>query len=87
VRRALLLAVAVACVAATWPGSVATAGAQDDDRFALGVLRRDGVLLPFAFDGRRWSTPWPADLRQDLPITIERCARSLVGPRQLGHPP
>jgi hypothetical protein len=71
-RRAVLLAVALACVAAIWPGTAAIARSQDDDRFVLGVLRRDGVLLPFAsFDGRRWSTPWPADLRQELPITID----------------
>lgn len=48
-----------------------TASAQDDGAFALGVLRRDGIVLPFAaFDGRRWSQPWPADLRPDLPISL-----------------
>jgi hypothetical protein len=28
--------------------------------FTVGVLRRDGVIIPFAaFDGKRWSSPWP----------------------------
>ncbi len=28
--------------------------------FALGVLRRDGIVIPFAtFDGRRWRHDWP----------------------------
>jgi hypothetical protein len=32
--------------------------------FVLGVVRRDGIVIPFSsFDGKRWDTPWPADLR------------------------
>jgi hypothetical protein len=28
--------------------------------FGVGVLRRDGIIVPFAaFDGKTWSTPWP----------------------------
>jgi hypothetical protein len=36
------------------------------------VLRRDGLLVPFAtFDGRGWSVPWPdSDLNVPLPISI-----------------
>ena len=31
--------------------------------FAIGALRRDGIVSPFAvFDGKHWSVPWPADL-------------------------
>jgi hypothetical protein len=39
----------------------------------LGVLRRDGIVSPFAaFDGKRWTAPWPSDLRSlELPISIE----------------
>jgi hypothetical protein len=47
----LLLA---ATLIATWPG--------DDDknhRFALAVLRRDGVMLPFASYDGSWSVEWP----------------------------
>jgi len=49
-------------------------GAKPDTRspFALGVLRRDGVLMPFAsFNGRSWSADWP-DPHSDavLPISL-----------------
>ena len=34
------------------------------DPFTIGLLRRDGIVTPFAaFDGREWTSPWPADLR------------------------
>ena len=44
---------------------------QPRERFLLGVMRRDGVILPFAaFDGR-WSMPWPSSLRNvELPATL-----------------
>jgi len=30
------------------------------DAFDVGLLRRDGVIIPFAaFDGQHWSAPWP----------------------------
>jgi hypothetical protein len=39
--------------------------------FAVGVLRRDGVIIPFAaYDGRRWSDHWPAP-SADLTIPID----------------
>jgi hypothetical protein len=46
--------------------------AQPRERFTLGVLRRDGVILPFAsFDGD-WSMPWPVSTRDlELPITLD----------------
>ena len=45
--------------------------AQPREQFLLGVMRRDGVILPFAaFDGR-WSQPWPSSLRNvELPATL-----------------
>ena len=45
--------------------------AQSRERFLLGIMRRDGVVLPFAaFDGR-WSEPWPSSLRNlELPATL-----------------
>lgn len=50
--------------------------------FTIGVLRRDGIVIPFAaFDGRDWSMPWPtepwptglrqAGPRQELPNSLE----------------
>ncbi len=40
--------------------------------FTLGVLRRDGVVVPFAaWDGSRWGNRWPAPgRREDIPITV-----------------
>ena len=39
----------------------------------IGLLRRDGVVTPFAtFDGREWASPWPAELRMlEVPISLE----------------
>lgn len=41
--------------------------------FVLGVLRRDGIVSPFAsFDGRRWRARWPLDMRnRDVPISLD----------------
>jgi hypothetical protein len=49
--------------------------------FVLGVLRRDGVVLPFAvYGGRNWQASWPADTRyQELPITLESIDRDWWG--------
>ena len=46
---------------------------RTDDRpgFAVGVLRRDGVLIPFAtYDGRKWTNRWPAEQAEDVPIGL-----------------
>lgn len=42
-------------------------------KFVMGVLRRDGVVVPFAaYDGRRWRGRWPDDIRsRELPISLE----------------
>jgi hypothetical protein len=40
--------------------------------FVLSVLRRDGIVLPFAaFDGRRWSRRWPERVPVELPISLD----------------
>ena len=37
--------------------------AADTPPFTVAVLRRDGVIIPFAtFDGKNWSAPWPQSL-------------------------
>jgi hypothetical protein len=38
----------------------------------LGVLRADGILVPFAaFDGGDWKTSWPADISgREVPVTL-----------------
>jgi hypothetical protein len=49
--------------------------------FVLGVLRRDGIVHPFAaFDGKRWAAPWPEDLRYvELPISLDGVPRGWWG--------
>ncbi|HKB12245.1 MAG TPA: hypothetical protein VKD69_16400 [Vicinamibacterales bacterium] len=60
--RALTIGVALAA---------AVAFADDRTRFAVGVLRRDGIILPFAtFDGKRWAAPWPAPTN-DLTVPVD----------------
>jgi hypothetical protein len=51
-------------------------------KFTLGLLRRDGVLLPFAaFDGHRWSVPWPAaNTTVPLPISVGDIPAKWFGP-------
>ena len=46
---------------------------EDASKFVIGVLRRDGGVIPFAtFDGRRWRARWPADVRnRELPISLD----------------
>jgi hypothetical protein len=40
-------------------------------RFTVAILRRDGVIVPFAtFDGSRWSNRWPATQARDIPIGL-----------------
>ena len=53
--------------------AVASMALAGDSRaaFAVGVLRRDGLVLPFAFfDGKRWDAPWRPPNR-DLAVPID----------------
>jgi hypothetical protein len=45
---------------------------ESTGKFVLGVLRRDGIVTPFAmFDGDDWRVRWPADVRnRELPISL-----------------
>jgi len=47
--------------------------APEVDRGSIAVLRRDGLMVPFAsFRGTRWVAQWPAGLRGvELPINLE----------------
>ena len=39
--------------------------------FTLAVLRRDGVIIPFAsFEGNRWVNRWPAEQAMEVPIGL-----------------
>jgi hypothetical protein len=46
--------------------------AAGDEKFAVGVLRRDGIVIPFAtFDGRRWRRDWPEPRTSvDVPASV-----------------
>jgi hypothetical protein len=60
VAGALLLALGAAGAASDAPRAV----------FGVGVLRRDGIIIPFgAFDGKRWTNNWPAP-QDDLTVPI-----------------
>ncbi len=74
-RRALVLATLLLSAVALLP-------AAPRETFALGVLRRDGVLIPFtAFNGRDWSTPWPvSDTAAPLPIGLDDVPKKWWGP-------
>ena len=61
----------VIIIGLSWP---ATTISQDRvSEAVLAVLRRDGIVTPFAaFDGRRWTARWPVELRNiDLPISLD----------------
>jgi hypothetical protein len=46
-----------------------------DAAFTVGVLRRDGIVVPFAtYDGRRWSSHWP---RPAIELTVPTDLRSV----------
>jgi hypothetical protein len=58
--------------------------AQSADRLLLGVMRRDGVIVPFAFFDGDWSAPWPAGIHNlDLPVTLAGVPKKWWG----GEPP
>jgi hypothetical protein len=59
------------------------AASSGPERGMLAVLRRDGLLVPFAaFKGDNWSTPWPIDLRnKELPINLDAVPNDWWGGR------
>lgn len=60
----------------------AAAAADRPGAFGVGVLRRDGVIVPFAaFDGKRWSAPWPEPaLELTVPIDLRAVPSRWWGP-------
>ena len=63
--------------------AVAAAWGAERDKFSLAVLRRDGVMIPFAsFDGNAWSLQWPAsDVNVPLPISRGDIPKKWWGPQ------
>jgi hypothetical protein len=57
--------------------------ASRSDHLVLAVVRNDGILLPFAaFNGRKWSAPWPFLQRNFGPTTIELPVNLASVPRE-----
>ena len=89
---AAVLAPAVAGLMARTPDAAVIAGQPAEaPRLMLGVLRNDAIVLPFAaFDGKRWSTPWPGSLddfggaSRELPVSLASVPRSWWGGREPG---
>lgn len=53
---------------------------QGRNAFGLGVLRRDGVLVPFCtYNGRAWNSDWPGIDSTELPISLESVPRRWWG--------
>jgi len=50
--------------------------------FGVGVLRRDGIIVPFAtYDGKRWADNWPLpDLQLNVPIALRDVPSKWWGP-------
>src|SRR6187551_1571749 len=73
-RGALLAGVLSACAVAV--------SAAPDQKFSVAVLRRDGVMIPFAaYDGKSWSVPWPGSaLNLPLPIALSDIPKPWWGP-------
>jgi hypothetical protein len=65
-------AVLIAALAALMAWELQAPGPKPSDDFVVGVLRRDGIVTPFAaFNGRRWTVQWPNDIRaRELPISL-----------------
>lgn len=68
--QAALLTLCLSPIAAFLPHVAAFQ--EQTGSFLLSVLRRDGVVVPFAaFDGRRWSKRWPERLPTERPISLD----------------
>jgi hypothetical protein len=71
-RTALLVALALL-------GGIPLIG-QGKTTFGLGVLRRDGILIPFAaYNGRAWTADWPGLDSTELPISLDSVPRRWWG--------
>jgi hypothetical protein len=67
-----------------WSAAEPTGFALAAERLVLGVLRADGVLLPFAAsDGGEWTTPWPGGVAEmvgrELPLNLDAVPREWWG--------
>jgi hypothetical protein len=75
--RAIVAGAVVLALGAALGAADALGGA-----FGVGVLRRDGVIVPFAeFDGKRWGNAWPSPaLDLTVPIDLRGVPAKWWGP-------
>ena len=73
------------------PGTASQVAAPPrTEHLVLGMVRNDGILLPFAaFNGRKWSTPWPSIDRRlgqapALPVNLTSVPRDWWGGEEPG---
>jgi hypothetical protein len=73
VAGAIVLAAVWLTVSASPSDPPASQKTDAPEPFTVGLLRRDGVVTPFAaFDGRAWTSPWPADrTSKEVPSSLE----------------
>lgn len=77
------MTVALGLLPAAVPPTVVRA--QPSERLTLGVMRRDGVILPFAAYDGNWSVPWPVSISNlELPITLDAVPKRWWGGEQPG---
>jgi hypothetical protein len=75
VKPALL----VLCIALLAP-TREVPSSQEAGSFMLAVLRRDGVVVPFAaFNGKRWSERWPDRPPREVPVSLDDVPASWWG--------
>jgi hypothetical protein len=81
VRTKVATAIAAGLLLAT-SGAALHAGTPPHDAFGVGVLRRDGIIVPFAaFDGKRWNDNWPLpDAELDVPVSVRDVPPKWWGP-------
>ena len=80
-RRSFLQTLTCAGSALAAPVLSAAHRTDDNPAVSIGVLRRDGLLLPFAScDGDDWTAPWPTPGRAGaLPIALDDVPRKWWG--------
>jgi hypothetical protein len=70
---AALTCVLAMAVSGALRGGAALAARAADERGQLAVMRRDGLLVPFAaYKGSRWTSSWPATTRNGvIPVNLD----------------
>ena len=81
VRHLLPLVLAVSAAAVAPSPRPPGADRAESPAFTLAVMRRDGVMVPFAqYDGRRWQNRWPTPFtRTDVPISLSSVPKDWWG--------